>query len=132
MILLPRQPSHSHLMTRHPPTHPLSISTVFVQSAAPPLSAARSSDGGLSLPLRLKSTFNLLLPYPPAPGSQSNVKLASVLEDTLVFPSRHDGGVVEVGLGVSVRGEAVVGLGWVKERTKDLFDSVSSPLRFLP
>lgn len=131
MILLPRQPSHSHLMTQHPPTHPLSISTVLVQSAAPPLSAGSSSDGSLSLPLRLKSTFNLLLPYPPTPGSQSNFKLARVLEDTLVFPSRQDGGVVEVGLGMSVRGEEVGSLGWVKERTRDLFDSVSSPLRFL-
>lgn len=116
-------PRPSTLEMPSSPTHPTSLSTSLVQQPVLPAQTASLPSAAATLPLRLKVTFDLLLPLAPSPGTRHS-KLAQVAQSAAVYPSPAQGGAINVQAGLTVRGQRLPTLGWASERLMAIFATV--------
>lgn len=120
---LPRRRSYALLSTCmpiSPPTYPLSLSVTLIQQPMLPARPTALPRAAFILPLRLKVTVDLLLPFQPASNTR-NLKLAQLAKNAAIYPSLMQGGGIDVRADLTVRGRRLPTLGWASERLRDIF-----------
>jgi hypothetical protein len=106
------------------PSHPVPLSASLVQQPVVPAETLPPPSASSTLPLRLKVTFDLLVPSGLSANARG-LRLAQVAQAADVYPWPAQGGRIEVRAGLTVRGQRLPALGWASERLRDVFLTVS-------